>query len=144
MPEIDTSKLYMPFGKYKGEKLTRVPIYYLEKIINQGWPYAETAQAELDRRGHIINSGDKIEITNHAIDRASLRVLGLYLAEHKRNEGLHAWLTRVIIEALEIIDVENEPDEFRITFNDMVLVMQKGELYPTLITVMKPGYEKED
>ena len=62
------------FGKYKGQRVTRLPVDYLEWLINEGAAYAPICQAELKRRG--VTPGHKqVEVSNHAIDRASLRML---------------------------------------------------------------------
>jgi hypothetical protein len=68
---IDTHNLIVEFGKHKGERWTRVPISYLKWLVNVGSQYAEIAQAELDRRGTRLTHD--INLTGHAIDRASLR-----------------------------------------------------------------------
>lgn len=127
----------IPFGKHKGQRVTRLPIDYLEWLINENTQYAAIAKAELERRG-IPDGRRKIEISNHAIDRASLRVLEIWKKEHKAGEGIHAWLARISIEALKtILGDNNLPLTFEIEYSDMVLAFKRGQLYPTLTTVMK-------
>lgn len=142
MSEINTHNMRIEFGKHKGELVTRLPISYLEWLINEGTHFAPVAEAELKRRGLTPGNGRKIEITNHAIDRASLRIMGIYLAEHQKNEGLFSWLERIALEALENLgDVEEQ--DFRIDYGDMKLVFKRGKLYPTLVTVLKGNYERQ-
>jgi hypothetical protein len=142
MPEINTHNVRIQFGKHKGELVTRLPIDYLEWHINEATQFSATAEAELKRRGHVIGSGRQVEISNHAIDRASLRLMGFYLADRRQNEGLHSWLVRVALEVLTIVKYEEQADTFRVEIPEAKLVYKKGKLYPTLVTVMKPGYEK--
>lgn len=137
MSEINTHGMRIEFGKYRGQRVTRLPVDYLEWLINEGAAFTPIAKAELQRRG-VTPGHRQVEISNHAIDRASLRMLDLWQREHKPNEGLHGWLTRVCIEALSQAGTEDAAKEFKIYYADMVLAFKRGELYPTLTTVMKP------
>lgn len=138
MTEINTHGLRINFGKHKGERVTRLPVDYLEWLINENTHYSDIARAELERRGVPLN-GRKIEVSAHAVDRASLRVLNIWQAEHKPNEGLHAWLCRISIQAINQMGLEDAAPEFKIIYSDMVLAFKSGILYPTLVTVMKPN-----
>ena len=42
----------------------------------------------------------KIEISKHAIDRASMRIMNQWIITNIGNEGLHTWLLRASKEAL--------------------------------------------
>lgn len=136
--EISTHNITMSFGKYKGELLTRVPINYLEWLINVGSSFSELAQAELDRRG-VSKDHHKVEISSHAIDRASLRVLKIWQKMRRDNEGLYSWLVRVSIEALSRLTEPLTEGKNKIQVTDLVLVFKAGKLYPTLVTIiLKP------
>ncbi|MBW7997490.1 MAG: hypothetical protein FVQ81_13130 [Candidatus Glassbacteria bacterium] len=43
---------------------------------------------------------EHVEVSAHAVDRASLRCLGVWRDTAKRGEGLHSWLERQAKEAL--------------------------------------------
>lgn len=66
---LETHGWIMPFGKYKGERITRVPVGYLRWMSNIRHEFSEYAEEEMDRRGTVLIT---VEITGHAIDRASL------------------------------------------------------------------------
>lgn len=130
---IDTHGMLIDFGKHKGEPYTRAPIAYLRWMIDIGHSRKEIAMAELDRRG-IAHRDHPVEISGHAVDTASLRLLSKWKELRKdKNEGLHRWLQRMCLEALE----ECEPDsEGRIMWHGIKLVFNQGELLFTLKTVM--------
>ena len=80
-----------------------------------------------------------LEISHHAIDSASLRVLRKW--EHRRNakEGLHAWLHRLASEVLEHAAIGHEPtvDGTKLEHPDgVVFVFTFGTCWPTVKTVM--------
>ncbi len=92
----DTHNLIVDFGAHAGRPWTRTPVSWLLHIIRQGHPQAHLAQAELDRRGVAIANMD---ISNHAINRASLDCWDLYRRTRGEGEGLHAWMLRMAEEA---------------------------------------------
>lgn len=134
--EITTHGLRITFGKYKGELFTRLPVSYLEWLINAGASCTPVAQAELDRRG-IVKDHKKVEISKHAIDRASVRILRIWQGASDSNEGIYSWLTRISIEALNRLIDDQKKDKFRVKFANLTLVFKSGKLYPTLVTVLK-------
>lgn len=85
-------------GKHKGERLTRIPIGYLRWMVNSAHQYADYAEAEIRRRGTDLPD---IDISAHAIDRASLRLVPAWKGTRQRKEGLHSWLARMAVRALE-------------------------------------------
>jgi len=131
--EIDTHGLVVDFGKYKGQRWTRIPVSYLRWLANQEGSKTDIARAELGRRG--IGLHDRaVEVSGHAIDSASLRLHGYYRRNRRdSNEGLHAWLQRFAEEALN----DHEMDaQGRIHYEGVRLVFEDGSLYPILKTVM--------
>lgn len=97
MPEINTHGLKVGFGKaHPGKLYTRVPISYLLWMVNKKTPEHEIAAAELKRRG---TQKPTMEISGHAIDRASQKLIGKWTETRKPDEGLHAWLIRMGTEA---------------------------------------------
>jgi len=124
--------MVVDFGKHKGQLYTRIPVSYLRWMVNSGHSRADIARAELERRG--VKPEDRfIEISGHAIDRASLRVRKIWHETRGADERLHAWLVRMCEEAL----AEHAPDdEGVIVHRGMKLVFEPGTLYPTLKTVV--------
>lgn len=99
--EITEDQLHefvMPHGKHKDVRLVNIPVSYLKWMVNVKHQLADWAAAEMKRRGTVTPD---IEISGHAINRASLLLLDQW--EHSRfdNEGLHAWLCRIAKEAHE-------------------------------------------
>lgn len=132
-PKINTHNLLVDFGKHKGERWTRVPIGYLKWLINEDSQYKDIATAELQRRGIKLDEYT-VEISGHAVDRASLRCWRHY---HKTRlnseEGLYAWLMRIATEGL----ARNEEGTTVVHYNGLKLVFVYGEVYPTLTTVAR-------
>lgn len=132
-PAIDTHDMLVDFGKYRGERYTRLPISYLRWMVNAAHGKADIAKAELDRRGVPVMD-DFVEISGHAIDTASLRAWFEYMSEREENEGLHAWLKRITKRALQ----EGRPNgEGRLqTGGRVVLVVEEGATWLTVKTVL--------
>ena len=131
-PAINTHNVVITFGKHKGERWTRVPVSYLKWILNEMSPSQEAykyAEAELARRGDTMPS--EVDISNHAIDKASLRVRKCWHHDRGRDEGLYSWLARICAEAQEL-----SAGQERIKHKGCVLVFEYGNFYPTLKTVM--------
>lgn len=104
---MNTHDAVMPFGKYQGERVTRVPVSYLKWAVSVAaeahvetkdgsFPFHEVAKAEMQRRGERI---ENIDVSLHAIDRASLYFIPKYRLEHGHMEGLASWLGRLAWEA---------------------------------------------
>jgi len=138
---INTHNKIVSFGKHKGERWTRLPIGYLKWLINDGTQYAKTAQAELDRRGTTINI--EVEISGHAIDKASLRCRKTWHETRGKGEGLHSWLHRMSTEALKSVEGQEIKNRDKIEYQGMKFAFKFGEIYPTLLTIMpvKRRYE---
>lgn len=94
----DLSTYVLQFGKkYRGERIQRVPFSYLSWMVRERQGPWKVAQKEIDRRG--IKVPD-VEISNHAIDVASLRIRKTWQQNREKVEGLHAWLMRATKEAI--------------------------------------------
>ena len=85
-------------GKHKGEQITRVPASYLLWMVRVVHQHSGEAQAEIDRRGTVV---PKMEVSGHAIDRASQRILVHWKESRIEEEGLHAWLSRLSWDAFQ-------------------------------------------
>lgn len=137
--EINTHNLVIDFGKHKGSLWTRVPVSYLHWLINaaplNGSAARAIARAELKRRGTTL---PLIEVSGHAIDRASLSCRKIWhQTARDENEGLHAWLCRVAMEALGTQPPERAQGAAgaEIIYLGMKLIFVFGESYPALKTV---------
>jgi uncharacterized protein (DUF3820 family) len=130
MPDpINTHNLVVDFGKHKGTLWTRLPVSYLKWLANEKGKHAEIALAELKRRGTVT---PEIEVSGHAIDRASQQCIGKWTELRLPNEGLHAWLCRMAKEARDRGRRKGEKYQHA----GMLFVFNEGELYPVLMTVM--------
>jgi len=127
---INTHNLIIEFGKHKGERWTRVPISYLKWLINAGTQHALTASAELKRRGVILKH--ELEVSSHAIDRASQTCLLLFMEDRSRTEGIYSWLHNIASLALK---TKEHPHQKEIVFNGIKFVFEYGEVFPTLKTL---------
>ena len=128
---MDTRGLVCDFGRHKGQLYTRIPAGYLLWMVNHNHRSAAIARAELDRRGTIL---PEVEISGHAIDRASLRVMDIYLTDARNGEGLHAWLCRMATEALRHGQPQRN-DKF--IHRGIALVIDRTGVWPIVVTVMK-------
>lgn len=136
MSEIDTHNLVVDFGKHKGQRWTRLPVSYLKWLINEGTQYADISKAELERRGTTLDYS--LEISGHALDRASLQCRKIWHENRSEDEGLHSWLMRVSEEALKCQECKVNENGDKVIFHlGMKLVFSIGEIYPTLKTVMR-------
>lgn len=131
MKDLDTHNVRIDFGKHKGELVTRLPLSYLRWMINEGTRMSDYARAELDRRGGEIPT---VEVSGHAIDRASLRVRKIWHETRKKDEGLYSWLMRITLEAL---DKGEKLETGKIKYLGMKLVIEQGEEFPALKTIMR-------
>ena len=134
MSEIDTHGMLIDFGRHKGEPYTRAPIAYLRWMVDSGHTRMDVAVAELERRGMPLVK-EPIEISGHAIDSASLRCWKIYRDNRKTaNQGLHAWLITVCVDALASNDLGADSEVYHL---GMKLAFHKGGLHMTLKTVMR-------
>lgn len=133
MEEINTHNLIIDFGKHKGVAWTKVPISYISWMANQKEVSQNVliARAEQKRRG---TSYPNIEISGHAIDRASLHCRKIW---HETaltpEEGLNSWLIRMSNEARQANVIKNG----KYCYKGMKFAFEEGEFYPSLKTVMR-------
>jgi hypothetical protein len=139
MNKIDTNNLIIDFGKYKGQLWTRVPVSYLQWLLNQKddnikykkqFDYdKKIAKSELNRRG--TNLQHDVEITPHAVDKASLRVRKIWHQTCNENEGIYTWLSRIAGQAI----AEKGKNEI-IRYLGIKFIFKIGNNYPILKTVI--------
>jgi hypothetical protein len=128
--EHELHKFVMPNGKHQGVRLVHVPVSYLKWMVNVGHTYADHAEAEMKRRGTVTPD---LDVSGHAIDRASLYCLKVWESTRKEKEGLHAWLVRVAQEALE----KGDEREGKVHYMGMKMVFLHEGKWPVLKTVIR-------
>ena len=132
-PEINTHNLIVDFGRHSGQPWTRVPISYLKWLANTPSHRAhDIAKAELDRRG---TTTPTLDVSGHAIDRASLTLRKTWHETSKEDEGLHAWLCRMAAEARAYGDISSSDDGV-VFYKGMKFVFEMDTVWPVLKTVM--------
>lgn len=133
------------FGKYRGERWTRVPLAFLRWCVNQLNDPAKTlAELELKRRG-ATNYTVAIELSAHSIDRASVQLYDVWQATREENEGLHTWLAKTAKEAYDYLGIESfdeasngeRSQDVETCRNGIKYVFMIGRYYPVLKTVNK-------
>lgn len=128
---METHHYRMKIGRHKDELITRVPVSYLKWLANQpNHVEQDYAKAELARRGTVTPS---IEVSGHAIDRASLSCMPIFRKSRHDNEGLHAWLCRVGMAALQVPQKKNGKHPY----GGMLFAFAKDGEWPVLKTVMR-------
>ena len=132
------------FGQYAERPITRVPVSYLRYMVNefdQANPWQTAAVMELRRRGTVLPA---IEISGHAIDRASMYppIMKLWKSTANKNEGLHAWLCRhaILAGSLGLTEtvgptIDGGRDVVCYAF-DIKWVIHVGNNFPVLMTLM--------
>jgi len=129
MTDINTHGLICDFGKHRGQPYTRLPVGYLQWMVNGAHQKADIAAAELKRRGTVFPDMD---ISGHAIDRASQQLIGRWTETRKPDEGLHAWLIRMATDARARGRCKGE----KYVHADIKFVFEEGSHWPVLKTVM--------
>ena len=130
MTEINTHGLICDFGRHKNFLYTRMPVSYLKWMVNSGHRKADIAAAELKRRGTVTPD---LDVSGHAIDRASLTCRKIWHETRGSDEGLHAWLVRMANEAMAKANID---DKGRYHHNGMMLAFENDGVWPVLKTVM--------
>lgn len=135
MTHSDTAEAgeLLTFGKHKGERWTRVPKSYLRWLANEGTQYKQKALEELKRRGTTVTHD--IELSAHAVDRASLRLEKQWKTMRKHDEGIYSWLERMAKGALEIQGILDEGEDTEVIYSGMKFCFSHGDYYPCLKSV---------
>lgn len=127
---INTHNLICDFGKHKGTAYTRLPVSYLTWMVGSNHSRADIAAAELKRRGTVTPD---LDVSGHAIDRASLSCRKIWHETRGGEEGLHAWLCRVAREALDKKQIDQKG---RYHHLGMQFAFEFEGVWPVLKTVM--------
>ena len=134
---MNTHGMICDFGKHEDVPYTRIPVSYLKWMVNSNHSRKIIAQAELDRRGTVTPD---MEISGHAIDRASLSCRDIWHGTSSKDEGLHAWLTKVAQNALK---KGKKDKKGRYRYLGMMFAFTQDGVWPVLKTVMRDK-EKND
>lgn len=132
MTDLNTHGYTMPNGKHIGQLITRVPISYLKWMVCNRHTASAYAKAELDRRG---TTTPELDISGHAIDRASQCLLEHWQKYRNGEEGLHGWLCRVSAEALQVGTGD------KVSYMGIKFVFERDGEWPVLKTVMRGSNE---
>ena len=143
MEELKNARI--EHGKHRGQLWTRLPLAYVRFLANSSHGTQQAiALAELERRGvDPRNDGHGIEVTMHAIDRASQKLLHIWDERRKGDEGLATWLARSSLDALQKGEFRNG----RYEFEGVRYVIKEGYLEPVLASIYpldEKNYEEEN
>jgi hypothetical protein len=142
---MNTHDVMMPFGKYAGQRVTRVPVSYLKWAVanevearvetKEGtFPFFEVARSEIERRGERL---ENIDVSMHAIDRASLYFMPKFRLEHGHMEGLASWVARLSWEAWQHRETHGKKGDdgvWKIEHNGIKFIVEEM-LIPVVKTV---------
>lgn len=118
------------FGKHEGERWTRLPLSYLRYLANEHQGETkEMAESELARRG--TSAGGEMEVSGHAIDRASQCID----SREWKERGLYSWLYESATLAYTLTS-RSKGDE-KVVHDGIAYVFKHGNHYPILKTVMR-------
>ena len=128
---LNTHGLRIEVGKHAGVLYTQLPVGYLRYMVNVRHRFQHIARAELERRGMLAEL-PKIDVTGHAVDRASECALELWQLDRNPGEGLHAWLARIGLAALQ-----GQPcGPGRYVWGPLILAFELANTWPVLKTVI--------
>lgn len=123
---------FVDFGRHKGKRWTRIPVGYLFWMVSSKHSHAETARREIERRGSVVPT---LDVSTHAIDRASFRLMDEWRQTRRDEEGLASWLSRMAREALDYGKQVNanryDHAGIRFVFEDL-----ESTEWPVVLTVM--------
>jgi hypothetical protein len=128
----------LTFGRHKGQLITRVPVSYLQWMVRDRVGPHEEAEAELKRRG---TTRPEVDLTPHAIDRASQRLLPSWQRDGGPEEGLYSWLCRRALEAFNEAEVGSDG---KAVHKGIVWVFADEGGWPVVKTVMWKGEPKRE
>jgi hypothetical protein len=139
---VNTHNLICDFGKkHKGTKWTDVPVGYLRWIVNSvdKEDIVLIAKSELHRRGRLAEM-PKLEVSGHALDRISQRMLSAWQEECPKAEpGLSTWAHEKAGEALSMGDLQesDDPSVTILHYQGIKWVFAIGNEWPSLKTVRR-------
>lgn len=127
---IDTNHYFMRSGRFRGQRITRVPAASLVGMVRARHAEAEYAEAELTRRGTKV---PQVDVSGHAIDRASQACLKHWRRLREDGEGLYSWLARMTLLALKHGHRRGD----KTAYDGMLFLIDTAGALPALVSVMK-------
>ena len=132
--DLDTQGLIIDFGKHKGTLYTRVPVSYLKWMVAEPGLHPNKksiAAAELKRRGTTTPS---LDLSGHALDRASLRVLDMWKRRINKEIGFYTWLHD---RAKEALGSGREISPGKVSHDGITFVFAMEGTWPVLKSVIR-------
>ena len=136
---MDTKDIILPFGEFRGQPLTRIGQLHLRRYAGKGGKWAEVCRMELQRRGTSYVD-DPVQVSNHAFDSASKRILDAFITRQNQEEGIKTWLVNL---AAEAIDGGELISEGRYDYQGITFQFDFRPTVPVLVTVMDRRPSKE-
>lgn len=136
---MNTHGVICQFGKrFNGKPYTRITVDYLKWMVNArvGEPHRSLAEAELKRRGTVT---PEMDISGHAIDRASLRIWKQFKNRIDPTVGFHAWLYSLAKKAL---DEGREISQGKYLHDGIIFVFEVDCEWPVLKSVFRDEKDK--
>lgn len=135
--KVDLSTYVLAWGKkHKGERIQTIRAGYLMWMIREKAGPWEIAQLELDRRDIVL---PKVDLSGHAIDRASQHLLPLWEKYRKKEpapyQGLRSWLAQITDKAWG--DGTNADEDGCIEMAGIKFVFEATGQWPVLKTVQR-------
>lgn len=125
-----------PIGRFKGVAITRTPLKYLQWADrNMEEHLSKKAREEIERRGVPQRT---LEVSDHAIDKASTRFCQIWQAETCMSVGLLTWLSKRAEQALESVPARTD-EKMKISHAGIVFVFDLSTTVPFLISVWWDG-----
>lgn len=137
MSDLHTLEYLMKNGRHEGERITRVPVSYLQLMVNQNHRESHMARAELKRRGTVV---PEMEISSHAINRASLRIMHVFGKRDDKKEGLHSWMLREA--GVAMILGTKRGDKY--SYHGIKWAIVTDGVWPVVLSVMERGKVYDD
>lgn len=146
-PELDfvpvnTHNKVCRFGKkHNGTKWTDIPVGYLRWIVNDvdKKDIVLLAKSELHRRGRLTEM-PKLEISGHALDRISQRILKMWIEDTQpsKEPGLSSWAHETAAEAMvkgELLTDRSDEESKLFKYRGIIWIFAIKQEWPVLKSV---------
>lgn len=140
LAKLETYEVRFPFnGSNHGKKFTQIPQRDLRRYAQRKTKWGFLAQRELDRRGTNYVD-DPIELSMHAIDTISLRILDLFVLREDKSQGLKTWAVQLAAEALAWNNVDRQG---RYIHKGLKFIFDFRPEVPVLVTILDNRSDEE-
>lgn len=134
---------FLSIGKYKGKRITEVPMSYLRWILSQKFP-AEIMDFAREKVSENPTSNINMDITRHAYDSFSLRYLGKWqqynIGRLGKMVGIGSYISMIAQEAFDtgedISKTRHQDEELIKKYQDMKFVFNRDGEVKVCITIM--------